>query len=64
MQLDIEDRAYGFEIQRDGKLFRLVDRDTSNNWGELSARWSTRDEAEEYARQCDAFKRGLRGSLQ
>jgi hypothetical protein len=60
MQLDIEDRAYGFEIQRDGAQFALVDRDTFNNWGKLSQRFPTRDAAEEYAYRCDAFKRGRR----
>lgn len=60
MQLDIEDRAHGFEIQRDGAEFVLVDRASWNNWGKLKQRFPTRDAAVDYARRCDDFKRGKR----
>lgn len=62
-QLNIEDRAHGFEIQRDGAQFRLVDRSTFCNWGTLSNRFVSRDAAEEYARRCEDFKCGRRRTV-
>lgn len=62
-QLDIEDRAYGFEIQRIGDTFKLVDRANFNNWGTLNTLFPTRDAAEDYACRCDAFKRGRRSTV-
>lgn len=62
-QLDIEDRAYGFEIQRRGEMFCLIDRATFNNWGELKQLFATRAEAEDYAWRCSEFKRGRRMSV-
>lgn len=60
MQLDIEDKVAGFEIQRCPEGFRLVDRATFNNWGEPARRFDTRDAAADYAQRCDDFKRGRR----
>jgi len=63
MQLDIEDIAHGFAIQRDGNQFALVDRSTFNNWGALKIRFASRDQAELYAYNCDQFKRGRRSTI-
>ncbi|MGY3482251.1 hypothetical protein ACVW1C_000134 [Bradyrhizobium sp. USDA 4011] len=57
-------RAYGFDILPDSGKFRLIDRCEFNNWGELSRRFDTAAEAEEYARRCDEFKRGKRSSVE
>lgn len=64
MQFDIEDRAHGFEVQRDGDQFRLVDRATFNNWGTLKPRFANRADAVDYARRCDDFKRGKRRTVE
>lgn len=64
MQTDIEDRAHGFEIQRDGAQFFLVDRNVFNNWGTLSKRFDTREAAVVYAFNCNSFKKGRRGSVE
>lgn len=57
-------KVCGFNILRndDGTWF-LQDTDTFNNWGTLSDVCRTKAAAEDFARECDAFKRGRRMTL-
>jgi hypothetical protein len=52
-------RHYGFEIKQNERgYYRLHDQDTFNNWGVTGPAFRTVEDAIDYARRCDRFKRG------
>jgi hypothetical protein len=55
---------YGFEIKLNERgYYRLHDTAEFNNWGDTGPAFRTVEEAEEYARRCDRFKRGKSSTI-